>query len=151
MNVILDNYPLPEQGATKIEISLAFEIKITAEQARKKVNRWVMENISSQMGGDPPLLVAGARPVWRVPAYISFSHTGHVSGVGAVDVDVETGGMLDVEGRKKAIEDYLEKKVLPCLPPYKPQGEVPPEFVPTDVPPAEVLIITDDGQLKPAP
>lgn len=146
MNVILDNYPLPEQGATKIELSLAFEIKITAEQARKKVDRWLMEYVSAQMGGDPPTLVVGKRPVWRVPAYISYPHTGKAGIAGMVDVDVETGEMNNTPEIKAAILRSAEE-IASRQPPFKTK-ETPPDY--RGIPPAEILSVMDDGQVKPA-
>ena len=146
MNVILDNYPLPEQGATKIELSLTFEIRITAEQARKKVDRWLMEYVSAQMGGDPPTLVVGKRPVWRVPAYISYPHTGKAGIAGMVDVDVETGEMNNTPELEAEIL-WRAQEIGARQPPFKIK-EVPPEY--RGMPPVEILIVADDGQIKPA-
>jgi len=74
MTIILDNYTIPEKG--KVELKASFEIKVSSEEARRKVNRWLLEFVSTQMGGESPTLIVGKRVVWRVPAYISFPHTG---------------------------------------------------------------------------
>ena len=130
MTIILDNYTLPEKGPIEIKVNLAIDIKVTAEEARRKVNRWLIEYVSIQMGADPPTLVVGKRAVWRVPTYITFPHTGRMGVVGAVDVDVETGEMNDLAGCKAEIERRLEEDIKPRLPPYQPgTRHVPPEYL----------------------
>jgi len=47
MTIILDNYLIPEKG--KVELNASFEIKVTSEEARRKVNRWLLEFVSTQM------------------------------------------------------------------------------------------------------
>ena len=43
-----------------------------------KVDHWLMEFVSTQMGADTPTLVIGGHPVWRVPAHIELSARGQV-------------------------------------------------------------------------
>jgi len=72
------------------------------------------------ISADPPTLVVGERTVWCVPAYISFPHVGRVGVVGTVSVDAESGKMRELARCKAEISRYLEEKVKPHLPPYKP-------------------------------
>jgi hypothetical protein len=145
MTILLDNIPIPEQGT--LTINLTIEIKVTAEQARKKVNFWLMDQVSSQMGAETPTLVVGEQAVWRVPAYISFPSVGHAGTVGMVDVDAQTGEM-DTTAEKIADLQKRGEEIAQQLPPYKPHT-TPPEYIPKNVPPAKVLVISEDGQLKP--
>lgn len=146
MTVVIENYVAPEKGQVDINIQRSFEIKITAEEARRKVNRWLIEFVSIQMGADEPTLVLAERAVWRVPAHISFPQVGHAGIVGTVEVDVETGEMNDPED--KIVEMKRRgQEIARRLPPFKPIP-VPPEFVPKDAPSAERLVITDDDRLK---
>ena len=128
MTIILDNYILPEKGPVTVTVS--FEIKVTAEEARHIANRWLLNEVSYLLGADPPTLVVGERAVWRVPAWIGFPSTGRVGVVGTVDVDVETGELLNPLERKAAIERYLEEEVKPRLPKDRqPVRELPPEYL----------------------
>jgi hypothetical protein len=131
MTIVLDNYVIPEKGP--VELSVSFEIKVTALEAKRKVSRWLYENISMLIDADVPTLVVGERVVWRVPAYLSFPDIGRAGDVGTVDVDVMTGKMNNTPERKAAIEHCAEEVAL-RQPPYKPKSEVPPAFIPKDVP-----------------
>jgi hypothetical protein len=128
MTILLEHYTLPEQGTVELHIHRTFEIKVTAEQARRQVNRWLFMEVSCMMGARTPWLVVGERVVWRVPAVLTASHVGEVGVVGEIDVDVQTGAM-DItperihELQGKAIE--LGKK----MPPYPGPREVPVEYL----------------------
>lgn len=124
MTIILDNLTLPEKGHVEMDVKLSFDIVITAEEAKKKADHWLMDQVSTQIGADKPALVVGERTIWRVVAYISFPHTGRFSDIGYVNVDATTGELLDLEKTKQAILDYLEKEVKHRVPPYKPHEPV---------------------------
>lgn len=147
MTIILDNYAVPEKGPVKVNLS--FEIKVTAEEARRKVNRWLLNEVSYMIGAEPPTLVVAARTVWRVPAWIGFPSVGRVGTIGTVDVDVETGEMIDPPGCKVEIERYLEKEVKPRLPPYKPGRGTSSEYLAKNVPLAPKLVLPDNKQREP--
>ena len=145
MTIILDNYVIPEKG--KVELKASFEIKVTSEEARRKVNRWLLEFVSTQMGGESPTLIVGERVVWRVPAYISFPHTGRAGVAGYVDVDVETGEMNNTPERQAEIEKFAAE-IAKQQPPFK-LREASVEYLAKNIPPAKNLIITDKGDIKP--
>ncbi len=149
MNVMLDNYTLPETGL--VEVRVAFEIKVSAEEARKKVNRWLHDEVSMLISADPPTLVVGEHTVWRVPAYISFPDLGRVGDVGAVTVSASTGEMMGLPERRAEIERRLEQEIKPRLPLYKrKKRKVPPEFIPTPVPPVLAPVAPDDELVQTA-
>jgi hypothetical protein len=102
----------------ELKVERAFDIKITAEEARRQVNRWLLNEVSYLISADPPTLVVGGRVVWRVPAWIGFPHTGRLGVVGAVEVEVETGEMVGLAARQHEIEQNLER-LKPTLPPYQ--------------------------------
>ena len=98
MTIILTNVTLPERG--QVAINLSFEIKVTAEEAKRKVTWWLREEVSMLIYGETPTLVVGERPVWRVPAWIAFPSTGPLGEVGTAEVNADTGEMLNPEGFK---------------------------------------------------
>ncbi len=119
MTIILDNFAIPEKGMLEININVSVEIRVTAEQAQRRVNRWLMEFVSTQMGAYPPtLIVDGARVVWRVPAYISFPHTGRAGIVGHIDVDVRNGEMNNTPEVQAEIEKHATE-ISQQQPPFK--------------------------------
>ena len=103
MEILLDHYPLPEQGQVEINLRRTFEIKMTAETARRQVNRWLFTEVSCMMGAESPTLLLGERVVWRVPAVLSAAHIGRVGVVGTVDVDVQTGTMDTAPGLRHEV------------------------------------------------
>lgn len=141
MTIVLDNYAIPEKG--QVDVSLSFEIKVTALEAQRKVSRWLHENVSMLVSGDTPALVVGEQVVWRVTAYLSFPDVGRAGDVGTIDVDVITGRMNNTPERKAEIERCAEEVAL-RQPPYRPKGPVPPQFLSELIPAAPRLILDED-------
>ena len=129
MNIILENFTLPELGVVEVKVNVSFEIKVTAEEARKKVARWLDDEISMLLGTDTPTLAVGKQAVWRVPVWIGFPSTGRIPGVGFVLVDVQTGQIQNTQGTKAEILRHLEKEVKPHLPAERsPVRELPADY-----------------------
>ena len=66
MTIILDQYTIPEKGS--FEIRQTVDIAFTAKQAQRKVDTWLLNEVSTMMGTEAPTLVAvrarsGACPV----------------------------------------------------------------------------------------
>ncbi|MEK7312072.1 MAG: hypothetical protein AAB382_08875 [Chloroflexota bacterium] len=146
MTVILDKQTIPEKGQMEVKVDVSFEIRVAAREARRRVDRWLFEEVSYMIGANEPDLVIGERVVWRVPAWIGFASAGPFT-IGAVDVDVETGEMIDLPGCKERILEYLEREVKPRLPKYRQRTETPVEYLATNVPPARKLNVAEE---KPA-
>ncbi len=147
MTIILEQYPIPETGS--FEIHQTIDLQVSAKQAQRKVDTWLMNEVSYMMGAEAPTLVIGERTVWRVPAYFSSPGSGRVGTVGQVDVDAQTGELYNVRNAKAGIircARGLAKK----LPPFRVR-EVPPEYLATNVPRAPLLMINEDGYVVPAP
>ncbi|HMN31576.1 MAG TPA: hypothetical protein PKE45_25730, partial [Caldilineaceae bacterium] len=133
MTIVLEPYVLPEHGEVKLDIQRSFVIKITAEQAKRQVNRWVLLEVSCSMGAEAPTLVVGERVVWRVPIVLTASPVGIVGTAGTIDVDVDSGEMNNTAEHKEAIIQSaieLAKK----LPPHRPRS-VPAEYLAKDLQP----------------
>ena len=147
MTIILDQYTIPEQGS--FEIRQTVDITFTAKQAQRKVDTWLLNEVSMMMGAEAPTLVVSARTVWRVPCRFSAPHVGRVGTVGEVDVDTKTGEMYNVSEAKTAIIGRAQA-LAEKLPPFKVR-EVPPQYLATDVPAAPLLMIDDNGYVVPKP
>ena len=143
MTILLDGYTLPERGAVELNIQRSFEIKVTAEEARRKVNRWLLTEVSCMMGADFPTLVIGERVVWRVPAHFSTPQTGIVGIVGMIDIDVQTGKMENTTACKAAIEERAQA-LASRLPPYQPLSAIAEKYIPKHLPSAPRLELPDD-------
>jgi hypothetical protein len=133
-----------------LKVDRSFEINVTAEAARRHVREWLREEVSLLIDAAPPTLVVGDQVVWRVPAWISFLHTGRAGMVGTVDVDVTTGTMNNTPECKADLEAQAEA-VVARQPPYRPKDKVPEQYLAKNVPPAPKLCILEDGTLAPLP
>lgn len=116
--IILDNVTLPETGAVEIWINRSFTIGISAEQARRAVNRWLLMEVSMSFIAEPPTLALAASVVWRVPVAYTASHIGRVGLAGAVDVDVQTGEIFDSPKVRECIF-VSARKMAEKLPPFQ--------------------------------
>ncbi|MFZ0548226.1 MAG: hypothetical protein WAM60_22460 [Candidatus Promineifilaceae bacterium] len=131
MHIILDNYPIPEQGQVNINVRFSFEINIDALEARKVVSSWLLNEVSYMVGAGNATLVLSNRPTWRVPAWIAFPGVPQKDIVGVVDVDVQTGEILNPTETKARLEHYLEKVIRPDM--------MPSEFVVRELPPDYIV------------
>ncbi len=146
MIILLDTHTIPEKGRVELKVDRSFEIKVTDEEARRQVNRWLLNEVSYLIGADEPTLVVGdEQVVWRVPAWIGFPHTGRAGNVGSVDVDVETGEMNNTPKCKANIERQAQI-LAEQQPPYQPK-EVPTDYLAKNIPPAPKAHIRNDGTI----
>jgi hypothetical protein len=130
LTLTLDEYTLPDSGVVDLRLNCSFEIKVTAEQARRQVKGWLLDQVSYMMTAQLPTLVISERIAWRVPVILTATHIGHVGVVGEVDVDVETGAMNNLGADKEAILAQAHR-LAATLPPYQPQTS-PPQAVAGD-------------------
>jgi hypothetical protein len=140
MTIILDQYTLPEKGKVELKVERSFEIRVSAEEARRQVSRWLLNEVSYLMGADPPTLVVKERIIWQVPAWIGFPYVGRVGTVGMIEVDVETGEMNNTPERQAELQRRA-KELAAQLPSYQPKSEASAEYLAKNVPPVPKLIL----------
>lgn len=127
MDILLDQITLPEHGEVELKLDCKFAINISAEQARRQVNRWLLFEVSMMIGAEAPSLVLKEQVVWRVPAVFTAPHVGSVGVVGTVEVDVQTGEMNNTPECKALIERCAQE-LAARLPPYPARREVPAQY-----------------------
>ncbi len=112
MTIILERHTIPDKGKLDISLNISTEIKISAEEARRKVNGFVISNISNLMMGDRQVeLVIRERVYWRVIVHHTLPGFGAIGKVGEIDVDVETG-KVEEPSVEKVEEMYRRAKAL---------------------------------------
>lgn len=136
MPVLLEGININEVGVHEIRQTL--NVQVTAEQAQRKVNRWLLDEVSYMMHAESPTLVVNGDACWRVPAVLTAPHVGVVGTVGSVDVDAATGDLLERETQKDVIVTNA-RKLAKALPPYPGPRETPAEYLATDAPPVPLL------------
>ncbi len=143
MSIVLDAYKIPSKGPVQLRVKRDFTIQITAEEARRLVNRWLLDEVSYLFGALAPTLVVGEKVVWRVPAIYSLPHVGQVGTIGFVDVDVQSGVMATSPELIRELQDHASE-LARHVPPYPGSLAIPDEFIPENLPSAPALILPED-------
>jgi len=103
-SIVLADRPLPKIGPLDLNIHVSTIVNLSAEDARRKVSRFVHREISYLMRGEPPHLVIADHVYWRVPIVLTFPSHGAVGTVGSIDVDVTTGELAVSSGLTAEIQ-----------------------------------------------
>lgn len=111
-NIVLQTNP-PNSGEFFLNIQRRLNIQVTQEEAQKAVMRYVTLNLSSQFSAHSPVLFVADHAYWRVPIHLTFPSQGDVGGVGAIDVNIESGELMTTDEILEGIEtraDYLAQR-----------------------------------------
>lgn len=138
MSFVIDA-PVPTLG--RFEMNIAFDIVVSAEEAKHIADDWVFDYVSNLTRAEAPtLVVTQSATVWRVPLVFSAPQVGRVGIVDTVDVDIQTGNLLNND-----VEKMTEKLISlgEMLPPYIPrQHDVPDELTSNHIPHARVVMFS---------
>lgn len=100
----------PPPGATvAIRIEVTAPVNISSFAARQKVSQFVVQEISTQLRGEPPDLLVGERLCWSVPVVLTSPARGVVGRVGEILVDASTGELLADSDTVRRIADESER------------------------------------------
>src|SRR6266446_4670491 len=81
-------------------------LPVSASAAQRKVTRFVITEISTQLLGDTPVFKPGERSSWLVPVMLTSPSRGIVGKVGEIAVDSKTGELLvDAETVRRMSND----------------------------------------------
>ena len=85
-----------DQEKLQLEIKLSVTLGVTAEQAKRKLTRFLIDEVNLFIHPEAPLLVVTDQNTifWRFPLIFSMGHRGKLGQVGEVDVDAQTGELL---------------------------------------------------------
>jgi predicted DNA-binding antitoxin AbrB/MazE fold protein len=89
----LHEMALQEGEEVRLQI-LPPRVQITAGEARRKVVRFLLDEVSYLLRPEQPTLVKTDRLIWRVPIALTYPSHGIVGQVGHIDVDAENGQLL---------------------------------------------------------
>src|SRR5580704_16741812 len=86
--------PLPTESTLDINIRVTQPLNVTSFSARQNVTQYVMQELSTQLGGDTPELLVAERVYWSVPVVFALPGKGVLGRVGTLRVDAGTGELL---------------------------------------------------------
>jgi hypothetical protein len=109
--------PLPTESTLDINIRVTQPLNITSFSARQRVTQYVMQELSTQLGGDTPELTVGERVYWSVPVVFTLPGRGVLGRVGTLRVDVGTGELLtDPQTEQEMLQHAERLAQRPALP-----------------------------------
>ena len=82
---------IPSSGTMNLTIQVSTTFNFSALAAKRKVGRFVADEIGYLLRAGEPKLVVGQRMVWRVPVTLALPTAGDIGQTGEIDVDVDTG------------------------------------------------------------
>ncbi len=86
----------PEKGSLRVEAHFVQEIAVSPVQARRRAAGFLAAEVSMAIRAGDPVLIAGKRSVWRVPAQLHLPGSKEKSTpiIGSIDVDAITGNVI---------------------------------------------------------
>ena len=107
-DILLERQGVISNGVLTLQVDQKVEVNVSAEEAQRKVSRFVHMEISTQMHAETPMLVVGDKITWRVPVHLTFPSFGDVGCVGFIHVDPVTGELEIPQSVIKEIERNAE-------------------------------------------
>jgi hypothetical protein len=85
-----------DEDNLQLDVNFSVTIGITAEQAKRKLTHFLMDEVSLLISPQAPLLVIADKNAifWRFPIIFSMGHRGKLGQVGEIDVDACNGELL---------------------------------------------------------
>jgi hypothetical protein len=93
-----------------INIQITAIVNVSAQAARRRINRLLLEEVGTGLGSKEPVLVVEQNKVlWRVPVILALPRLGRLGQVGTLDIDAQTGEVLVDSKQLKDISDYADR------------------------------------------
>ena len=109
MNTHLQGMQVPTDSVLDITIHITQPLNVTAFSARQRVTQYVIQELSTQLGGDTPDLTVGERVYWSVPVVFTLPGKGLLGRVGTLQVDAGTGELLTDPQTEQEIMNHAEQ------------------------------------------
>src|SRR5438034_10966452 len=113
----LPGMPLPTESTLDINIRVTQPLNITSFSARQRVTHHVMQELSTQLGGDAPELTVGERVYWSVPVVFTLPGKGVLGRVGTLRVDAATGEFVTDPQTEQEMIDHAQRLAQRSTPP----------------------------------
>jgi len=101
--------PIPTDSTLDINIRVTQPLNITSFSAQQRVTQYVLNELSTQLGGDTPELTVGERVWWSVPVVFTLPGKGMLGRVGTLRIDAGTGELLTDPQTEREIMHHAEQ------------------------------------------
>src|SRR5438874_5032824 len=105
----LPNMLLPTESTLDISIRVTQPLNVTAFSAQQRVTQYVMQELSTQFGGDTPELTVAERVYWSVPVVFTLPGKGVLGRVGTLRIDAGTGELLTDPQTEREMMHHAEQ------------------------------------------
>ena len=118
MTIIIEDIHIPQTGV--LEIHRTVEIGVSADEAHRRCNIWLANDVNMGLLAQQPTLILQENPVWRLPIVLAVASVGVVGVVGQLHIDSSTGEILYTQ---EQIEHMLNRaeELTEQLPAFHPQ------------------------------
>jgi len=107
---VLDVKSFPQTAPIHLSFHLVATLNVTAEEARRQVNRQIVTELGTGLiARDPELVITGQQVAWRVPIVLSLPDLGDLGQVGTVDVDARTSDLLTSPAAQEGIIQHARR------------------------------------------
>ena len=110
--ILLEQPIFDQSGVLTLHLDRQVKVKISSNDAQKRVTRFVHSEISSQMHAEEPSLILGEETCWRVPVHLTLPAFGDIGCVGHIELDPLTGTMNILPATLLRISQKAEELAL---------------------------------------
>src|SRR5438270_14098138 len=109
MTANISGIEVPPGATVDIHIHITAPVNITPFVARHKVAAFVLNEVSTQLLAETPVLNVGERLCWSVPLVLTSPARGVIGEVDAVVVDATTGELLVEEDQVRRMTENARR------------------------------------------
>jgi len=105
-SLLMDAKSVPQTTPTYLNVHVAVTLNVTADEARRRVNRQAVTELGTGLvAREPELVIVKEQVAWRVPIVLSLPGLGDLGQVGTIDVDALTGDLaLDTPTQERIVQ-----------------------------------------------
>lgn len=103
--------PIQDDDTLQLDIHISTTLGISASEAKRKLARYLMDNVSMFLTPQRPLLIVTNANVitWRFAILFAMGPQGILGQVGEIDVDAHSGEILLTSASQKEIETNAKR------------------------------------------
>lgn len=108
--LFLDSQDVASNVPIHFNLHVAVTLHVSANDARRLVNRQVVTELGTGLGArQPELAIRNQQTIWVVPVFLSLPSLGELGQVGTIEVDAQTGAILNDKTEQERILQHAQR------------------------------------------